>query len=316
VRLGHVELVVTDLEASRSFYVDVLGLIEHATAGGRTYLRAAEEFDAWSLALVEGDRAAVGHVGLRVGATEELERLERLHQDLGLATTRVAANAEPGQGEAVRVLAPGGHPIEFYFDFEEIELPAPPELPLPMRRTHLFKGEPPTRLDHVNFRANDVPAALAYWHALGLRASEQWLEPDGSIRIAWLRATGWKSHDVAVGPGASAGLHHVAYAVVNELSLIRFTDRLGDAGWIDALEYGPSRHGATNALCMYVRDPSGNRVELYTGDYVRDLDRPPVVWTSEAYARRGHSWWGQPAPPSFQEFSPRSDAPWPGGADA
>ncbi len=304
IRLGHVELVVTDLAAARSFYVDGVGLIEHQSDDRSCHLRAADEFDAWSLALTEGAHAGLGHIAFRVEHPGGLDVLERAHSDRGLPVARVPAGLEPGQGQALRVTSGSGHPIEFYFDFDEIPVPDPPGLPLPMRATHLHAPDGAVRLDHVNLRATDIPASLDYWQGmLGLRPSEHWLQPDGSIRVAWLRGSASKSHDVAVGPSSTPGLHHVAYSVGSDIALIRLADRLADSGWVSTREYGPSRHGATNALCMYLRDPSGHRLELYTGDYVRDLDRPPIVWTAEAYASRGHSWWGQPAPPSFQEYS-------------
>ena len=43
VRAAHAELEVTDLEASRAFYVDVLGLIETERTDDRIYLRGWEE---------------------------------------------------------------------------------------------------------------------------------------------------------------------------------------------------------------------------------------------------------------------------------
>jgi catechol 2,3-dioxygenase len=65
------------------------------------------------------------------------------------------------------------------------------------------------------------------------------------------------------------------------------------------IEYGPGRHGITDAQFLYVRDPDGNRIELYVGDYVRDLDRPPVDWTLAQYETIGLLWWGTQPPASF-----------------
>jgi catechol 2,3-dioxygenase len=99
-------------------------------------------------------------------------------------------------------------------------------------------------------------------------------------------------------------LHHVAYLVGDPGSLHRAADLLGDARLQDRLEWGPGRHGATNAIAMYIRDPAGNRLELFNGDYVRDLDRPPLYWRQGDYSQQGHSWWGFPPPASFAETSP------------
>jgi hypothetical protein len=61
---------------------------------------------------------------------------------------------------------------------------------------------------------------------------------------------------------------------------------------------------------MYLRDPSGNRLELFNSDYVRDLDRPPLKWTLSDFGEQGHSWWGYQAPPSFADAFPLHQEGW------
>ena len=311
LRLGHVEIGVDDLEAARDFYVGLLGFDEHLVRDGKLYLRAAEEFDAWSLVLTEGDGPGLGHVAFRTSSEEDLEGLERLHERLGLPNEKVPAGTEPGQGDALRVGTPDGHPVEFYHAFDEINLDDGDGVRLPMRRTNERRGIPPSRLDHVNIRVPNTDEALRYWRGeLDFQPSEMWLHPDGSVRTCWVRrAPG--THDVAIGEGTEAGMHHVAYTVPGEMGLLRAADLLGDSGRERAMEYGPTRHGATNAFTMYVRDPAGNRLELYTGDYARDLDRPPIRWTAEEYERRGMSWWGLPVSEAFREANPLKARDWP-----
>jgi catechol 2,3-dioxygenase len=117
---------------------------------------------------------------------------------------------------------------------------------------------------------------------------------------------------VALGLSPEPVFHHVAYTVSDANALLQAADLIGDARLQDRIEWGPSRHGATNAFALYVRDPAGNRLELYTGDYARDLDRPPLVWRPEDYAQQGHSWWGWPPPDVFVESMPLVTAGWPG----
>ena len=43
----------------------------------------------------------------------------------------------------------------------------------------------------------------------------------------------------------------------------------------DMIERGPGRHGVSNAFYLYIRDPDGHRVEIYTQDYYTgDPDNP------------------------------------------
>jgi catechol 2,3-dioxygenase len=66
----------------------------------------------------------------------------------------------------------------------------------------------------------------------------------------------------------------------------------------------------TNALYVYVRDPSGNRVELYHGDYSRDLDRPPIQWDTDDFREQGSNWCGTPAPPTWTQGTPILNEDW------
>jgi catechol 2,3-dioxygenase len=58
VRAAYVELLVTDLQASRHFYVDQLGLIVSAEDDTTIYLRGWEERQHHSIVLRQADKAA------------------------------------------------------------------------------------------------------------------------------------------------------------------------------------------------------------------------------------------------------------------
>lgn len=300
LRLGHLELCVTNLERARAFYVDALGFIEESSGDDRLYLRALEEFDRWTLCLVERQAPGIGHCAFRVTEDSDLDALESLHVSKGLSCRRAPAGTEPGQGDALRVSGPEGFPIEFYNRAEQLALSEGDEIVLPMRRAGLRHGLGPLRLDHINLRSSDMKASLGYFQDdLGFGISEL-IEKDDAIFAAWLRRhTG--SHDLAVLAADTSALHHFAYVVPESASLLRIADSLADHGFDDAVEFGPARHGVTNALFLYVRDPSGNRLELYTGDYIRDVDLPAIKWPWDLFLERGRKWWGAPAPESFQE---------------
>ena len=70
------------------------------------------------------------------------------------------------------------------------------------------------------------------------------------------------------------------------------------AGYAQAIERGPGRHGLSNAMFLYLRDPDGNRIELYTGDYlIADPDWPPIRWSINDPRRA--TFWGHTPPPSW-----------------
>lgn len=297
LRLGHVEMQVTDLGAARAFYVDALGFIVDHEDGGRMYLRGHEDFDVWTLTLTQADRHGLGHFALRVSEPEDLDRLEVVHRALGAPTERVASGAEPGQGEALRVRTPDGHPVEFFHEMDQLPLYEDRQVLLPMRRLALSHGLVPRGIDHVNLRVSDMVASRNYWRDhLGFSISEI-VEREGELFGAFLRRSS-RTHDVAILAFPRAAFHHFAFTVKDTSDIIRAADLLADAGFSDSIEFGPGRHGATNALFLYVRDPDGNRLELFCGDYLRDHDREPVIWTWDQF-RRGRLWWGHEAPANF-----------------
>src|SRR5262249_57293088 len=69
-------------------------------------------------------------------------------------------------------------------------------------------------------------------------------------------------------------------------------------------ELAPARHGISNPFSLYVRNPDGHRLELYTSDYFTgDHDHEPLRWSLKDPRRQ--TLWGSPAPRSwFEEGSP------------
>ncbi|WKA59248.1 3,4-dihydroxyphenylacetate 2,3-dioxygenase [Planococcus shenhongbingii] len=304
LRLGQVELFVTNLDKSKEFYVDVLGFTEVERTETNLYLRAADEFDKYSLILTEKETAALGSFSLRVSSPEYLEVLQKKHEEMGIETQYLPKGTHPGQGPVLRVAEPNGHPVEFYHSMEQIEVGGQNGGvdALPMRKSHLQNGIPPICIDHMNLRVKDVDKALEYWQAIGFSISE-YVQDGEETFAAWTRAK-TSTHDVALVKQEEAALHHFAYIVDGVAGVIRTADLLADAGYRDNIDYGPGRHGATNAFFLYITDPDGHRLEIYSGDYNRDTDLPPIGWTKEQYDKKGRLWWGPSVPDSFFKTTP------------
>lgn len=303
IRAAHVELKVTDLARSRHWYVDLLGLNVTCEEPEALYLRGIEERCHHSLVLRKAERPAVSHISFRVGDGDGLERLERLHRESGLVTRAAAPAEEAGQGRAIRVQDPLGIPVEFYAEMDWAESL--------LQKFHLHRGPGLMRFDHFNCGVPDVAKAYDwYTRQLGFRCSEYTDTdegPESKLWAAWLFRKP-NVHDLAFMNSEGPRLHHFAYWVENALSLIKACDILTAAGWSDSIERGPGRHGLSNAMFLYLRDPDGHRVELYTSDYLTaDPDLPPIRWSVND--RRRQTFWGHAAPPSwFEELSAFADA--------
>ena len=291
-RLGHVELFVPDLGAARHFYVDLLGLIETARDARHVYARAAEEYEHHSLILTQADRNGLAHMAFRVDDPEDLARLRRGYEEQGIKVVRIPAGAEAGQEEAIRLRDPLGFPVEFYHQMERVE-----------RRLRTYVGVSPSRLDHVNLRVPvPVDEGLRYYRQrLGFFVSEYALYPDGTTFGAWLHRK-QTTHDVALVHGPGTLIHHTAFYVPDVAAVVRTADVLADAGMRDRIEFGPGRHGITNAFFLYFRDPAGNRLEVFSGDYlVPDPDFEPLRWTHEEFEATGRLLWGARPPQSMYD---------------
>jgi 3,4-dihydroxyphenylacetate 2,3-dioxygenase len=292
LRVAHVELVVADVDASVAFYGGLLGMIVTERTADAAYLRGWEEYLHHSLVLREGPVAALDHAAFRVRGEGDLDAIEAWFAARGCPTRW---SAEHAQGRTLRVQDPLGFPLEFFHAMDHVQ-----------RHTqafHLQRGAPVLRFDHVNFHVADAEAGVAFWQQLGFQATEYISTdgPDERITGAWLRRKP-TVHDVALTAGTGPRLHHFAMWLAEPSAVLRVCDQLAAAGHVHAIERGPGRHGVSNAFFVYLRDPDGHRIELYTCDYYTgDPDHPPLRWS--VTDPRCRSFWGTRAPDTWYDQS-------------
>ena len=258
LRAASAELVVTDLARARHFYVDVLGLLVTEEDDEAVYLRAFEEYLHHSLVLRRGPVAAVARLSYRVRAEQDLDRAQQWFTALACPVQRVPAGTTAGVGESVRVRDPLGFPLEFFAAAGHVERFT--------RRYDRFGTGALARLDHFNVVVPDVAAAQRFHEQLGFRVTEDIRDDEGTVYAAWLRRKP-TVHDVALTGGDGPRLHHVAFLNQERTQILNLCDTLGALRLSDHIERGPGRHGVSNAFYLYLRDPDGHRVELYSQDY-------------------------------------------------
>src|SRR3954463_7615196 len=289
LRCAYAELVVTDLAASRAFYVDVLGLTVTYEDATSIYLRPLEEFIHHNLVLRAGPVAAAAVLAFRVRTPGDVDLAEAYYRALGCRVERRAEGFVRGIGDAVRVTDPLGFPYEFFHQVDHVERLA--------WRYELHTPGALVRLDHFNQVTPDVPRGLEYLEGIGFRVTEDIEDEDGVVYAAWVRRKD-TVHDTALTGGAGPRLHHVAFATHEKHNILAICDKLGALRRSDAIERGPGRHGVSNAFYLYLRDPDGHRVEIYTQDYYTgDPDNPVVTW--EVHDNQRRDWWGNPVVPSW-----------------
>jgi catechol 2,3-dioxygenase len=282
VRSSYAELIVTDLERSRWFWVDVLGLHVQAETPDVLCLRGTDELTHHNLVLRRGPVAALDHIAYRVRSAADVGRAEAYFIALGRPVRRIGkGDGAPGVGEALRTIDPLGFPVEFYYDIEPAQRL--------IQRYDLQRGAAIARLDHFNIVVPDIPAAYAHYAALGFGCSET-IEDDHEMYAAWMYRK-QTVHDVAFTGGAGPRLHHLGLATHESHQVLHIADILGALHLESHIERGPGRHGVSNAFYVYLRDPDGHRVEIYTSDYYTgDPDHETYRWSVHDDRRRDY--WG------------------------
>ncbi len=242
--------------------------------------------------LRQAPRPGAGHIAFRVAAPDDLERLAQLAAAQRLPHRWIEGD-ELGQGRALRLQDPSGLPLEFYHEMTPV--------PRLLQECHRHPTVQIMRLDHFNCQVPDAPAAIRWYQCeLGFRVSEYTVKetPDGEqVWAAWLYRK-QTVHDLALMNGIGPRLHHAGFWLPDALAIIRACDVLAAAGYHNSIERGPGRHGLSNALFLYLRDPDGNRIELYANDYLTaDPDAEPIRWTLDDPRRA--TFWGHAAPASW-----------------
>jgi catechol 2,3-dioxygenase-like lactoylglutathione lyase family enzyme len=131
VRIGPLRLFVTDVEAARDFYRDVLGLrvTEEVRYEGMrcVFLRAGTEHHAIALYPIElrarlnlSSHSTTFSVGMQVGSYRQLRDARTYLLEGGLTEVTLPPELFPGIPRAFRVRDPDGHLIEVYDGMSQV----------------------------------------------------------------------------------------------------------------------------------------------------------------------------------------------------
>ncbi len=289
VRCSHVEYGVKDLDASRKFYVDIMGFIETERTDDTLYLRGLEEKNHHCLVLKKSDEAKVFALGFKVAFDKDLDLLEAHFKSMDLPCAWVEKH---GEERTLAAQSPLGLPIEFHAHQTRV--------PAMMREYIEYKGLMPLRFDHINsFTPNCQRTYEFFVRQLGFRLTEYTLTEKGDMWAAWTHRKG-NVHDMALTNGKGPRLHHVGIWTASINNIIHLLDVMASQGYVDNIERGPGRHGISNAFFLYILDPDGHRIEPFTCDYLTvDPDWEPLGW--DLRDPRRQTLWGAPAPKSWFE---------------
>ncbi|MEW6450424.1 MAG: 3,4-dihydroxyphenylacetate 2,3-dioxygenase [Pseudomonadota bacterium] len=290
VRASHVELTVRDLARSRAFYVDCLGYLVSDEDNSALYLRAVEERNHHSVVLRKGATASADTLGFKVGSEEDIDKAAFWFRSRNLP---VSFPEVPYQGRTLRTADPSGMPLDFYFKMDQRERM--------LQNYKAYQGARIQRIDHINCFTPDVQASYDFYSDIGFRLTEYTETEGGDPKLwaVWLHRKG-NVHDLAFTNGRGPRLHHIGVWTASSLDILHICDVMATCGCLPNMERGPGRHGISNAFFLYIRDPDGHRIELFTSDYLTvDPDLEPLRWSLTDPQRQ--TLWGHPAPKSWFE---------------
>jgi catechol 2,3-dioxygenase len=290
-RLGHVGLVVRDLDRYARFLTDGLGLREIDRRDG--VARFALNSRHHQVRVTEGEVPGCDGLGFDVSDRAALDGFRSRVEQAGFEITRdTPVDDAVDAGFSFRI--PAGPTVELCVGASQ----APPagEGNDPYR---LGFGSPTKirKLGHVTMASED-PFALEqhFVEVLGFRVSDRFPGV-----LSWARCNG-DHHAVGFAQAAGPGVHHMAYEIESFAHLEAFLDRLAERG--TRLMWGPGRHGPGNNIFVYLEDPEGNLVEVYT-DLVQIPNEHDYVagdWTD--LQEVGNSWGPLPEQAWFEKLTP------------
>ena len=289
--VGPIELYTPVLEESRDFFVDVMALREVHRDDTSVYLHTWDDYQSWTVRLVQRDAAGIGRTYLRAASPQGVGRLAAAIDAAGLG--RGVVTDVHNLGEVYLFRDPDGHEMGLYWDVEWYQSDAA-DRPALKNQAAAYPGRGANlrRLDHVNYLTADVPATSAFLRdVLGARCTEQIVKDDGSPQAIWY-SVGNKTYDLVYTEdwtGTSGRLHHVAFATDTREEILRAADVCLDAGV--HIETGPHKHAIQQTFFLYVWEPGGNRIEICNAGarLILAPDWKTISWNREERAK-GQAW--------------------------
>jgi len=284
LRPGHAQIRVLDMDESVDFYTNVMGLVETGRdPSGRVYFKCRQEHDHNSIVLRQAERAGMDFFGFKVLSKDVLEEYDRKLQAAGVKTERIPAGEMLETGERVRFKIPTGHTIELYAEKKSMASICGYHDP----EVDVIDGPGirPVRMDHALIYGGDIDGNLKLFsEVLGFSLVERVKLEDGKTDLGTWLTCSTKAHDLAmVRHPEDDRLHHVSFMMESWEQVLRAADIMSRNRV--SIDVGPTRHGITQGTTIYFFDPSGNRLETFTGGYSWYPDNPPITWSWEEVGR-------------------------------
>lgn len=284
MRIGHIDLNVLDLEVTRNYYENIMGLtVEREDADGTLYMKCWDEWDKYSMVFRPSDESTFNRIAYKVENDSDLDELKAKIEAYGIDAEFLPAGSVAECGRVLKFIAPSDHEFNLYAEKTFVGKTNGDTNPAPWPIDG--KGVKAHWLDHALLMAQGPEKVMAatkfFQEVFDFKLAEQvTVGPDGSLQAAtWLARTS-TPHDLAFVAGPEAGMHHAAFFLDGWSDILRAADIMGMNNV--KIDVTPQRHGITRGETIYFFDPSGHRLETFAGlGYLVQPDMPTITWTED-----------------------------------
>ena len=251
-KLGYVELNVSDLERSRKFYQDVVGL-DHVRkrADGAEMFRGDDE-ESRSVILHQKQQAGFKSVGWMLEDDAQFENVHRRLRDADVGYQELAsAECDLRQaGRVTRAVKPYSHAtLEFFTPTKDRS-----SKPLAISHTKI------QRTGHVVFSTPQEKELIAFFRdVLNFRESDSIGEATTFMRPFAHPL----HHGMGIGKSAKRVFHHLNFMVLEIDDIGNAQNRMKKHDV--PILFGPGRHPASSSVFFYFLEPDGMTPEYSFG---------------------------------------------------
>jgi catechol 2,3-dioxygenase len=222
MRLGHVSLRVMNTAEAVEHYEKVVGMKEtHRDADGNRYLKCWDEWDKYSLILTPSDRAGMNYMAYKVQHDSDLDTIAARIKARSVEVKNLPAGAMQDCGRAIQFNLPSGHEMRLFAEKECVGTAVGSTNPDPWPDD--LKGAAVHWLDHLAINCelnpetgiNRVAENMEFLiDTMGFKLTERAVVgPNADIVAVAFLSISNTPHDIALVPGPTMGLHHIAFFV-------------------------------------------------------------------------------------------------------
>jgi catechol 2,3-dioxygenase len=290
LRLGELQIRVTDMQAARQHYGQRMGLHEvMEDAEGLVYFKPWDEHDHHSLILRLADRPGIDYFAFKVYDDATLTRLAPKIEAFGLPVDHIPAGRYPKSGRRLEFTLPSGHTMQLYAEKERTGNTMGYHNPGTIPEENVVRGLRINRIDHVLLGGPKIDeCARLFMEVFDFDLSERIEDAQTKASLGVFLTGSTKPHDIAFQLQTEPNrFHHVSFWLESASDVIKAADLIGH--YRIPVDVSVNRHGVTRGVTIYFFDPSGNRNETFSEGYVHYPDVPTLVWDTNEMGHLGFS---------------------------